>query len=704
MVEGTTLSSFVIKHLYDDVHLHRFLSILPKLGLKSRKSILDLCQTEIDAFENPNLIETLLEIKKDYEVRTLGGRPTLGEIEGIVERMKPRVIYRSFVSMMVRSEILDQHSKAEEAIEEGFLKELYAGQNERPKEHGINYQCMDPDNYHPQAYSIHITPAPWWLGKAKGFVHRLANKLETLGILYPQVQRKKNMSQDTCRELHEFGYRIEGVDWKDYRTLDLELMKMKTGMEIQGNCEMRMTWGFNILKPRFYYACGGSNYWRSRHMKKFAVLAMESLETTKLERRSDPCVIDYTLQADHWLALWDLTSFTTQLSELKHFLYYVSKALSEDLRVQQRPLRLLDYADGIMEITADKFLDMYNQGENYNAPYSIWRVVQKVYQNFEADETKYQMNSGMLGVPGNIGLSTAFHGFHIEAAIVQGTGCCVGDDGLGGSEEDPRYRLIPHLQLIGDLQMEKVTIMEPLREYDFEQVAKFLKRRLSRTHTGLTLGLLFAFPNLTLAFPVKDDYHTISDEERSVRIHKFVGQVGALFWDIHATGFIDEAERELLRRVLILAYRKLGLDTRGSLPGRRHEAFEDGMMFAVPPLFFDPSSEDWAEYLWDSTSTRYAELPISLGPTLIPDFEPGLEFEANAGGMINVLEDVGCVKKIRLMTELVEVNNTNRRRFRSFLSGMARSYRCRFTNFQPSWFRDVFSDDKLDRVPTHDVI
>jgi len=512
------------------------------------------------------------------------------------------------------------------------------------------------------------------------------------------------MSQDTCRALYEAGYRREGVEWTDFRTLDLELMKIKTGLEIKGECEMRMVWGFNILKPRFYYACGGSNYWRSRYMKRFAIAAMESIETTKLRRRSNPTEVDYTLKADHWLALWDLTSFTTQLSELKHFLYYVSRSLAEDLRVQQRPLRLLDYADGIVEMTADKYLDMYNEGENYNAPYSVWRVVQKVYQEFEADEVLVQRNSGMLGVPGNIGLSTAFHGFHIEAAVVEHTGCCVGDDGLGGSEEDPRYRLIPHLQLIGDLQMEKVTIMEPLREYDFEQIGKFLKRRLSRSHYGLTLGLLFAFPNLTLAFPVKDAYHTISDDSRDMRISKFAGQVGALFWDIHAIGYIDDSEKELLRRVLSLAYRKLGLDTRGSLPGRKHEAFERGMMFAVPPVYFDPSSEDWAEYLWDNTVERYAELPIHLGPTLIPDYLEDLEFEANAGGLINVLEDVGCVEKIRLMTELVEVTNTNRRRFRSFLSGQSRSYRCIFTSFVPSWFRNVFSDDKLDRVPTHDVI
>jgi len=346
----------------------------------------------------------------------------------------------------------------------------------------------------------------------------------------------------------------------------------------------------------------------------------------------------------------------------------------------------------------------YNDEINCESPFSIWRVLQQVYNECSSDDVYTSRNSGLLGVPGNIGLSTVFHGFHIEAAIVDGTGCCVGDDGLGGSEEDPKYRLVPHLQLIGDLQMEKVTIMPPLREYDFEQVGKFLKRRLSRTHDGLTLGLLYAFPNLALVFPVKDRYHTVTDDPLPDRIAKFSGQVGSFFWDLHATGYLSDDDRDLLTRILCACYRKLDISISGSLPGRRHPAFEDRMMFSVPPLLFDPSKEDWSEYLWDNTSTKYAELPLQIGPTLIPDFLPGLEFEANAGGILNVLEDIGCIEKLRLQTELVEVCTTNRRLFQSFLSGKGRSYRCRFTDFEPSWFRNVFSDMRLDRVPIHDVV
>jgi len=59
------------------------------------------------------------------------------------------------------------------------------------------------------------------------------------------------MSRDTCRRLLELGYKTDKEE-HELTTLDLELMKMKTGIEVGGDCEMRMVWKYNELKPRFY--------------------------------------------------------------------------------------------------------------------------------------------------------------------------------------------------------------------------------------------------------------------------------------------------------------------------------------------------------------------------------------------------------------------------------------------------------------------
>lgn len=356
----------------------------------------------------------------------------------------------------------------------------------------------------------------------------------------------------------------------------------------------------------------------------------------------------------------------------------------------------------MIEVTADKLLSSYNEKVNSEAPFSIWRVCDKLYGGIRDDESYSQKNSGMLGVHGNIGFSTAFHGFHAEAAIKRDTGCGVGDDALGGTTEDPRDRFIPHLQLIGDLATEKVTILPPLQEHESEQIAKFVKRRFTRTHDGIIIGMLLAFPSLAGPFGVSDPYHTLPDDPESVVIAKFCGQVGSFLWDILALGHIDRCEQDLINAIFSSTYRKLGLPFTGSLPGLKHRAFEDRIMFCVPPLFFDFTSQDWSEFLWDNSQAPWALLPIHMGPILIPPYENGKWFEANESGTLNVLEDIGTIRKGRMLTEWVEVSVTNKRRFKSFLSGQKRSYQCQFLDFVPEWYDRVFSS--YDAVPSDRVV
>jgi len=177
-------------------------------------------------------------------------------------------------------------------------------------------------------------------------------------------------------------------------------------------------------------------------------------------------------------------------------------------------------------------------------------------------------------------------------------------------------------------------------------------------------------------------------------IAKFVGQVGAFFWELHAVGEGTDDEIALIVKVLGYVYRRLGLRHSGSLPGIKHADFKDQMMLAVPSLNFNFFVEDWAEYLWDNAQEKWARLPQALGPLAFPPFEPGLEFIINEGGLLNVLEDIGCLKILAMQMELVEVNVTNRRLFRSFLNGEKRSRRARYTNFCPAWFNDVFYSHK----------
>jgi hypothetical protein len=683
-----SLFTAVASHISDDPILHRLCSLIPHLGLKTRKVILDMCQTERISEEMDDPARRAKEIWLDIRSRDESS-PSQRDITEMLDHIAHRPVYRAFISMMVRNEIADQFSGANEAMKEGFEKEWRAGQVRKDEDLRISYQVLDQDNFAPSQYSIYYDLTPWWTRYAQNLCSRFSSKLERMGVIYPQVQRRKNMGRSTCRELALDGY--ETLDWTQLRTLDLELHSYKTGRRIGGPCELRMAWKFNELKPRLYYCIGGTAYWSSRHVKRLAVALMESIDSTKLARRQHPEDIMYHTETTDWIALWDMSAFTSSLSELKYFIYYLCKNLEEDIRVQQHPLRIFDYKQGVIEITADKLLQSYNTVVNQESSYEIDRVMHKLFDSVEEDEEMpmEMKNSGPLGVHGNIGLSTAYHGFHAEAAIERGSGCGVGDDCLGALKEDPTIRFFHHMKLIGDIAVEKADILPPMTEDIFEQVTKFVKRRFTRSHDGISIGILYAFPSLAGVFGLSDEYHTIIDMPLDARISRFCMQVGSFFWDLHATGWVDEDSYQLVVRILTLCYKTLNLDTRGSLPGRRHPAFTEGMMFAVPPIMFDFTSVDWSEYLWDTTSEKFALLPLQLGETVIPPYEEGLWFHCTEGPLLNILEDVGCIKKGRMLTEWLKVDVTNRRVFRSFLESSRRTFACQYLSHVPEWLDEV---------------
>lgn len=696
----TTIIDAVSTHIKRiDPSLHRICSVIPLLSLGLRKGILDVCQTARhgDEYEAARILALNIvhELNTNhFDIHWRGKE----EIHASLRHIAEFPILRSFVSMLVRNEPVGPTGGAEEAMRDGFEKEFAAGQIEREAERRISYQCLDQDNFHPEHYSIYYHPTPAFAGMARNLASQFASRMSKLGILFPMVQRRKNMSQDSCRRLAQDGYGAL-KDWKELRTVDLEIHAFHTGRRISGDCEMRYGWRYNELKPRFYYCVGASQYWKARWIKHIAIQLMECIPSTTLERRRRPEDIQYSLQMQDWLTIWDMSSFTSTLSELKHFLWYIAKNLEENIFARQHPLRCLDYSLGILEILPHDLLLDYNRDVNENAPFSIWRVLDSLYSfNADPEERFIQKNGGMLGVQGNIGLSTALHGFHIEAAVNKGTGCSVGDDALGGTREDPKKRLIPHLQLIGVIQEAKADILDPVLD-DEVQFSKFVKRRLVRDSYGISLWAMYSFPSLADVFQVSDEYHTIRRMEPHERIKKFCTQVSSFFWDLHASAILDSDEYSIINSILGRCYAKLRLRTNGSLPGTPHPDFQKGMMFAVPPLHFDFCRFDWAEYLWDHSNQRYASLPMQYGQISIPPFIPGEVFIVTEGPLVNVLEDIGCLKKGEMLTEWVEVNQTNRRVFRSFLEGQSHTIRCQYLSSCPPWFNDVFESDR--RVPMY---
>jgi hypothetical protein len=471
--------------------------------------------------------------------------------------------------------------------------------------------------------------------------------------------------------LHEAGYTSQRKCF-EWGTVDLERHYYKTGERIGGFCELRTAWKFNDLKPRVYYCCGGDMYWPSRYMKFIAQAFMDALPLTSIKRRKNPMHMANYLNDDHVITLWDLESFTTNLSELKFFLFWVSRYLEHDSYVRQHPLTLFDYQEGIINRSVFEIIDEYNVECNIQGGFSVLRIADKII--CDDVDTLYQQNSGMLGVGGNIGFSTSTHGI-TTAQIIDDTnhGVCVGDDVAAGTVDHPNERLIPHVSKIGRLHRDKTWVLVPQKEGEWT-AWKFLKRRFERDFHGIHMDRLFSIFILSYVFDEHPVNRTIQPMTLEDRIVKFLSQVSALLWEILENGdIVSDDEIWMLSDILIMAYKKLGLPTRGSFPMKKvHDVV---VPYAVPPVLFtdyDPRNTDWAEVLWSSRIQSFFSVPLRLPGTIPPPvFESlGQEFYASSTHLLRAMEDIGVVKEVRKLHEWLDArDDMNKRVFMNALHG-----------------------------------
>jgi len=691
MAPNSSIYSVINSSCYD-VSTKYCSEIIPSLSIPYRKILLNVCQTGCTSGENPRYDKAQAKLIGQIVIHE-GREKAISKLDlkSLVETMAYSPVLRSFFSMLLRCETYSCQSGYEEVLKERILNEIQCSQRKKERS-TLNYSVFfEWDN--PRWYNPTLKPTPRWVSLARNFASNVALALSNVGVMFPKVQRRKNMSRETCMLLAEKGYKRKGVSEKDFTTLDLELHKVETGEEIQGDCELRYAWKFNNLQPRAYYCIGGSQYWPSRYMKRFAIIFMESWIPCKKARRQDPTLLSFDIEDDDFLAIWDMATFTTDLAELKYFLYFVSRYIEDDLRCMQKPLRVVDYAEGVKTVPIHELLDLYNDTINNGAKYHVFRVAEKAMLG-DVSEVMEQKNSGMLGVPGNIGFSTCEHAFHAGYATKDPTsGVGIGDDAIGLVKEHPEDKLVPHMNLIGTLEKSKVDIFYPRNEDLDTQVSKFVKRRFTFSEAGLSIDRLPDFPNLAVVFGVKDEFHTVLSQDRTEVIFKFLGQVGSFLWQLQSLDFTDE-DCELVVRIFSLCYKKLGLPVHGSLPGYRHHSFRDYIPVCIPPIIFD-YSQDWSEVLWERTDSTVCMLPLLTGDVLVPDyFESTRSFKATDSKMLQVLIDLGCVEKIRALKELVRVEESNHRRFQLYMLGrQPQLFQCRYVKPPPEWIQRMTHSD-----------
>jgi len=135
--------------------------------------------------------------------------------------------------------------------------------------------------------------------------------------------------------------------------------------------------------------------------------------------------------------------------------------------------------------------------------------------------------TGMLGVPGNISLSTLLHGIHL--AVVQRSRSCkvVGDDAIGGNKIIDRTTFVKQLSNIGKVHAEKMEWFEADPE-EFGDIAKswhYTKRPIYRFDTRIHVGVQAVFPPIAVLLGLNDGFHTVIEPSGKYQRYKKIASM-----------------------------------------------------------------------------------------------------------------------------------------------------------------------------------
>jgi len=589
----------------------------------------------------------------------------------LVERCISTQIVASFFWLCLKTFpfTANHHDEIAELIEAGLFKEILYSQQEWSDRQLFPYEELFTED---PSYGL----PDYWVVKARYFAENIYRRSQNKGVLFPVYNTRKNVSYETARRFCDRLGAETSKTTSTVTTFDLELLYSQTGERISGPCELRRAWKFTELKPRHYYAQGGDAYFTARYMKAIAVMFANSLPSTNVWARNDPAAFLNSVY-DHSMAVivWDLTSFTTNLSELKYFLYYVARSLEWDFG-DHATVPLLDLYEGITHVPLFEIIDAYNEEANIQAEFSVERFP----EYFDVTKFMHQQNNGMLGVPGNIGFSMTLHGF-IAAQTLGANYCvCVGDDAIGLTPDVGE--IITAIQTLGEIQTEKFGIVVPTSE-DPEYL-RFLKRRLSISPDGLSLSSLFNFvpPHFfTGTIPVERSppirFEVID------RLRTIASSLSSLYWNaefLESTS-VDPIGAQAIASYLNFGFRKLNIPRTGFLPGYHYKDPSEVVHvcdFVMPPcwdvikaaLDTQRPYEDWLEILYESSPQPFFTVPLIVDPSTlkVPFFGAGDTFVATQTPLLRILKDFEYVRAEAFVELTGNYSAANLRALRKLLS------------------------------------
>jgi hypothetical protein len=365
---------------------------------------------------------------------------------------------------------------------------------------------------------------------------------------------KKMVSRSTVKEWES----LSGREWEskeenggvEFTQETLEKIYHISGVEIGGCCEIRQKWYTAGVTPRTYFAQGGDSYKHSKFIQEIAGDLTEQLSTTHPITRLNPSRIKLG-SADHYLRIYDLTTFTSNHWECKYFL----RDLAEWCHGTE--VRVVDAVAGETRLDLGELISVYNDHMNFLPEYSLARIDAEF-----SEMTAFHNRAGFLGVYGNINFSTFVHGASL-LMIVQS------EDEANVAGDDGHYNEEPGMEDVADRIIGGNGLMEPTKAFRSDQIgAVCLKRGLIQVESRCLQKIMLIFPSISNIgrlfgyrppqFPPsarksKDDYRN---------------QIGAELFRFLRAIFLSQLDCDLTDLVLIMRalYETANLPEFGSLP------------------------------------------------------------------------------------------------------------------------------------------
>jgi hypothetical protein len=637
------------------------------LPLTWRKLVVDVCRIQVQPSQNHHLQNALFGLDPPvvFTPEDIGYSLTIDEFDGLLGRVIYSPLLLSFLSYFARAETSHHLEDFQKQKQTSLDKELFAALESKSHHQVLDYSSLfsvgTRGRLHPQLTGqIDSGVLAIW----KQGLHRIltSNRFSDRPLL-PSYNARKTVSYATQRNLLlAQGYPPESVMDAPKTITSLDLLKhyLWTGSQIPGPLEMRMAWFYNDLKPRVYYCLGGSDYFNGLYIQEISNLFVDIFPSTNPATRFNISRVG-NLEEGQLLITYDYSSFTTSLSELRYFLFWLSEAC------MGKTITLLDVREGLVDRDLGEILQEYNDVVNHYQAFSIERFATWLDTN---PSILRQGRNGSLGVKGNIVLSTTLHGVALaDLTSTPDSDLCVGDDALSKIYSFLLDSFISCVNNLGEINPDKFTTIPylPQQSPHYHQY-KFLKRPLFVTVDGEPiLGTLDFFPSIADAlYPQGDGIHTSKPGYTLTGAARtFAMQWGRFLRLVQLseqnTSVCDESELEFVLRGVQLVYKRFGLPIGGATPGnfvvRDFETETDSMgEYFLPPcdtvLVF---GRDWMEDLLFRFHGQLVTLPVLTVEQEVPQslFE-GQVFTCQTGiAVFGLMESLGMLSS-RANTRWVE--------------------------------------------------